>query len=169
MILLILIWFLCCLISVCCPNGTYGPDCDECTGGKERPCKGNGKCRVRTNIEMILCHSILSWLSNYECFRGIRNAIKCLWIHLITLMYILLPVLFWCDIYCDKTRHYEYWVLCIRVCVWDTCVFYSGLCVRYWTTGSWASLTNVHKGGLRHDHFHLYLTGRGHEVRGRWL
>lgn len=31
-------------IQVCCQKGTYGQNCLECTGGKDRPCKGNGKC-----------------------------------------------------------------------------------------------------------------------------
>lgn len=31
-------------IKVCCPSNTYGPTCKECPGGKDRPCKGNGKC-----------------------------------------------------------------------------------------------------------------------------
>lgn len=31
-------------VKACCPNNTYGPDCKECTGGKDRPCLGNGKC-----------------------------------------------------------------------------------------------------------------------------
>ncbi|XP_069485357.1 protein disulfide isomerase CRELD2 isoform X2 [Ambystoma mexicanum] len=31
-------------IEVCCPPGTYGPDCFACLGGSERPCHGNGFC-----------------------------------------------------------------------------------------------------------------------------
>ncbi|XP_038612359.1 protein disulfide isomerase CRELD2 isoform X1 [Tachyglossus aculeatus] len=31
-------------IEVCCPPGTYGPDCLACVGGSERPCHGNGRC-----------------------------------------------------------------------------------------------------------------------------
>ncbi|KAM8973148.1 protein disulfide isomerase CRELD2 [Pelodytes ibericus] len=31
-------------IKVCCPPGTYGPDCLACLGGSERPCHGNGFC-----------------------------------------------------------------------------------------------------------------------------
>ncbi|KAL8593711.1 hypothetical protein ACOMHN_021893 [Nucella lapillus] len=31
-------------VKACCPNNTYGPNCTECTGGVERPCKGNGEC-----------------------------------------------------------------------------------------------------------------------------
>ncbi|XP_045166487.2 cysteine-rich with EGF-like domain protein 2 isoform X2 [Mercenaria mercenaria] len=37
-------WFCINKIKVCCPDNTYGPKCNECTGGKNRPCKGNGKC-----------------------------------------------------------------------------------------------------------------------------
>ncbi|KAK2157627.1 hypothetical protein LSH36_188g10000 [Paralvinella palmiformis] len=32
-------------LQVCCPTGTYGPNCEECLGGKDNPCQGNGKCR----------------------------------------------------------------------------------------------------------------------------
>jgi len=31
-------------LKVCCPDGTFGPDCKECSGGKESPCNGRGKC-----------------------------------------------------------------------------------------------------------------------------
>ena len=34
--------------TVCCPNGTYGENCDTCKGGATRPCSGNGKCDVST-------------------------------------------------------------------------------------------------------------------------
>ncbi|PIK37581.1 putative cysteine-rich with EGF-like domain protein 2 [Apostichopus japonicus] len=30
---------------VCCPKNQYGPDCNDCTGGIERPCSGNGACK----------------------------------------------------------------------------------------------------------------------------
>lgn len=31
-------------LKVCCPAGTYGPECKDCTGGKDGPCNGHGKC-----------------------------------------------------------------------------------------------------------------------------
>ncbi|XP_053576913.1 protein disulfide isomerase CRELD1 [Bombina bombina] len=31
-------------LKLCCPEGTYGPDCFECPGGTLKPCSGNGKC-----------------------------------------------------------------------------------------------------------------------------
>ncbi|KAK7493896.1 hypothetical protein BaRGS_00014778 [Batillaria attramentaria] len=31
-------------VKACCPNNTFGSDCKQCTGGTERPCKGNGVC-----------------------------------------------------------------------------------------------------------------------------
>uniref|UniRef100_A0A8C4K431 Cysteine rich with EGF like domains 1 n=1 Tax=Dromaius novaehollandiae TaxID=8790 RepID=A0A8C4K431_DRONO len=31
-------------LAVCCPPGTYGPDCLPCAGGPQQPCSGNGKC-----------------------------------------------------------------------------------------------------------------------------
>ncbi|XP_075713327.1 protein disulfide isomerase CRELD2 [Rhinoderma darwinii] len=37
-------WFCIETIKVCCPSGTYGPDCLACLGGSERPCHGNGFC-----------------------------------------------------------------------------------------------------------------------------
>uniref|UniRef100_A0A8B9IPN4 Cysteine rich with EGF like domains 2 n=1 Tax=Anser cygnoides TaxID=8845 RepID=A0A8B9IPN4_ANSCY len=37
-------WFCIETIEVCCPAGTYGPDCLACRGGSERPCHGNGHC-----------------------------------------------------------------------------------------------------------------------------
>ncbi|XP_019738575.1 cysteine-rich with EGF-like domain protein 2 [Hippocampus comes] len=37
-------WFCIDTIEVCCPKGTFGPDCNACVGGSERPCHGNGKC-----------------------------------------------------------------------------------------------------------------------------
>ncbi|XP_026778542.3 cysteine-rich with EGF-like domain protein 2 [Pangasianodon hypophthalmus] len=37
-------WFCIETIKVCCPKGTFGPDCNSCVGGSDRPCHGNGKC-----------------------------------------------------------------------------------------------------------------------------
>ncbi|KAM6986675.1 fibulin-1-like isoform 1-T1 [Aplochiton taeniatus] len=37
-------WFCIETINVCCPKGTFGPDCNSCIGGAERPCHGNGAC-----------------------------------------------------------------------------------------------------------------------------
>ncbi|KAE8616097.1 hypothetical protein XENTR_v10008716 [Xenopus tropicalis] len=37
-------WFCIETIKVCCPPGTYGPDCLACLGGSERPCHNNGFC-----------------------------------------------------------------------------------------------------------------------------
>ncbi|XP_039516166.1 cysteine-rich with EGF-like domain protein 2 isoform X2 [Pimephales promelas] len=37
-------WFCVETIKVCCPKGSFGPDCNTCVGGAERPCHGNGKC-----------------------------------------------------------------------------------------------------------------------------
>ncbi|XP_041874187.1 protein disulfide isomerase CRELD2 [Corvus kubaryi] len=37
-------WFCIETVEVCCPAGTYGPDCLACHGGSERPCHGNGHC-----------------------------------------------------------------------------------------------------------------------------
>lgn len=37
-------WFCIDSIKVCCPKGTFGPDCNDCVGGSARPCHGNGAC-----------------------------------------------------------------------------------------------------------------------------
>lgn len=37
-------WFCIETIKVCCPKGTYGPDCNACVGGSETPCHRNGRC-----------------------------------------------------------------------------------------------------------------------------
>ncbi|KAL7882803.1 hypothetical protein SRHO_G00004610 [Serrasalmus rhombeus] len=37
-------WFCIETIKVCCPKGMFGPDCNSCVGGAERPCHGNGRC-----------------------------------------------------------------------------------------------------------------------------
>lgn len=37
-------WFCIETIKVCCPKGSFGPDCNTCIGGADRPCHGNGKC-----------------------------------------------------------------------------------------------------------------------------
>ncbi|XP_057184927.1 cysteine-rich with EGF-like domain protein 2 isoform X1 [Triplophysa rosa] len=37
-------WFCIDTIKMCCPKGSFGPDCNTCIGGLERPCHGNGKC-----------------------------------------------------------------------------------------------------------------------------
>ncbi|XP_033373423.1 protein disulfide isomerase CRELD1 isoform X4 [Parus major] len=31
-------------LMLCCPPGTYGPDCRPCAGGPRQPCSGNGRC-----------------------------------------------------------------------------------------------------------------------------
>lgn len=31
--------------KACCPENHYGPNCEPCTGGAEKPCGGHGKCK----------------------------------------------------------------------------------------------------------------------------
>uniref|UniRef100_A0A493TKP6 Cysteine rich with EGF like domains 1 n=1 Tax=Anas platyrhynchos platyrhynchos TaxID=8840 RepID=A0A493TKP6_ANAPP len=31
-------------LALCCPPGTYGPECLPCAGGRQQPCSGNGRC-----------------------------------------------------------------------------------------------------------------------------
>lgn len=47
------------LLKVCCPEGTYGPECIECPTGKTRPCSGNGICQgsgTREGSGTCACH-----------------------------------------------------------------------------------------------------------------
>ncbi|XP_004610822.1 protein disulfide isomerase CRELD2 isoform X1 [Sorex araneus] len=37
-------WFCVQTLKVCCSPGTFGPLCQECPGGAQRPCSGNGRC-----------------------------------------------------------------------------------------------------------------------------
>ncbi|XP_071508883.1 protein disulfide isomerase Creld2-like [Diadema antillarum] len=37
-------WFCIDNYKVCCQENRFGPECEECPYGLERPCKGNGKC-----------------------------------------------------------------------------------------------------------------------------
>ncbi|XP_068689852.1 cysteine-rich with EGF-like domain protein 2 [Montipora foliosa] len=37
-------WLCIAKLKVCCPVGTFGPDCKDCSGGKDSPCNGHGKC-----------------------------------------------------------------------------------------------------------------------------
>ncbi|KAK0137160.1 Cysteine-rich with EGF-like domain protein 2 [Merluccius polli] len=37
-------WFCVESLKVCCPKGAFGPDCNDCVGGLDRPCHGNGAC-----------------------------------------------------------------------------------------------------------------------------
>ncbi|XP_068758631.1 cysteine-rich with EGF-like domain protein 2 isoform X2 [Montipora capricornis] len=37
-------WLCIAKLEVCCPVGTFGPDCKDCSGGKDSPCNGHGKC-----------------------------------------------------------------------------------------------------------------------------
>ena len=42
-----------CYLPVCCPSGTFGPQCKECLGGRRRPCRGNGHCQVSFTHQFI--------------------------------------------------------------------------------------------------------------------
>nr|XP_040031112.1 cysteine-rich with EGF-like domain protein 2 isoform X2 [Gasterosteus aculeatus aculeatus] len=37
-------WFCIDTIKVCCPKGTFGPDCKACVGSSDSACHGNGQC-----------------------------------------------------------------------------------------------------------------------------
>jgi len=41
------------LLTVCCPKGTFGAECEPCPGGSERPCWGNGDCEVCYHLHWV--------------------------------------------------------------------------------------------------------------------
>ncbi|KAM4722765.1 protein disulfide isomerase CRELD1 [Rhinophrynus dorsalis] len=46
-------------LTLCCPEGTFGPGCLSCPGGIERPCSGHGKCNgdgTRSGTGMCDCY-----------------------------------------------------------------------------------------------------------------
>ncbi|KPP72722.1 cysteine-rich with EGF-like domain protein 2-like [Scleropages formosus] len=66
-------WFCIESIKVCCPNGTFGPDCNACIGGSERPCHGNGVCNgdgTRTGDGRCSCNHGYQGALCLECVDG---------------------------------------------------------------------------------------------------
>lgn len=60
-------------VKACCPNNTYGPNCKECTGGTEKPCKGNGVCDgdgTREGSGKCRCHHGYQGVLCDECLEG---------------------------------------------------------------------------------------------------
>lgn len=72
-------WFCIETIEVCCPPGTYGPDCLACLGGSERPCHGNGFCGgdgTRSGDGLCRCHAEYTGPFCLECADGYFSSEK---------------------------------------------------------------------------------------------
>ncbi|XP_077120986.1 protein disulfide isomerase CRELD2 isoform X2 [Ranitomeya variabilis] len=72
-------WFCIETIKVCCPPGTYGPDCLGCLGGSERPCHGNGLCSgdgTRSGDGSCRCNAEYTGTFCLECADGYFNVEK---------------------------------------------------------------------------------------------
>nr|XP_033782596.1 protein disulfide isomerase CRELD1 [Geotrypetes seraphini] len=66
-------------LKVCCPPGTFGPDCLSCSGGSERLCNGNGRCDGDgTRSGTGLCNCYLSYGGPFcaECSVGYYEAFR---------------------------------------------------------------------------------------------
>ena len=37
---------------MCCPENTFGPNCEECPGGVETPCGEHGTCKVSASVHV---------------------------------------------------------------------------------------------------------------------
>ncbi|XP_006016561.1 cysteine-rich with EGF-like domain protein 2 [Alligator sinensis] len=72
-------WFCIETIEVCCPTGTYGPDCLACRGGSERPCHGNGQCDgdgTRSGDGTCSCNKEYAGDFCLDCSDGYYNTLK---------------------------------------------------------------------------------------------
>uniref|UniRef100_UPI00358F3C90 protein disulfide isomerase Creld1-like isoform X1 n=1 Tax=Myxine glutinosa TaxID=7769 RepID=UPI00358F3C90 len=66
-------WFCIDATKSCCPNGTFGPDCDYCLGGSVRPCAGNGRCDgqgTRSGTGLCVCDVGYAGEECLECEAG---------------------------------------------------------------------------------------------------
>ncbi|XP_036285968.1 protein disulfide isomerase CRELD2 [Pipistrellus kuhlii] len=72
-------WFCVKTLKVCCPPGTYGPDCLACQGGSERPCSGNGRCSgdgSREGDGSCQCHPGYRGALCTDCMDGYFSALR---------------------------------------------------------------------------------------------
>ncbi|XP_051874472.1 protein disulfide isomerase Creld1-like [Pristis pectinata] len=67
-------------IKMCCPAGTFGPECLSCTGGSTKPCSGYGQCDgdgTRTGTGLCNCNQGYAGSVCMECadgyFEELRN------------------------------------------------------------------------------------------------
>ncbi|MEE6502368.1 hypothetical protein FKM82_004494 [Ascaphus truei] len=66
-------------LMLCCPNGTFGPDCLSCPGGSEKPCEGNGKCDgdgTRSGTGNCDCHTSYGGPTCTDCAVGYYEAAR---------------------------------------------------------------------------------------------
>ncbi|XP_064483431.1 cysteine-rich with EGF-like domain protein 2 isoform X2 [Ornithodoros turicata] len=63
--------------KVCCPENHYGPNCEPCTGGAEKPCSGHGKCKgggTRKGSGKCNCNTGYMGLLCDECTEGYHKS-----------------------------------------------------------------------------------------------
>ncbi|XP_074986269.1 protein disulfide isomerase CRELD1 isoform X4 [Caretta caretta] len=72
-------WLCMDMLKVCCPPGTYGPDCLPCAGGHQQPCSGNGKCDgegTRAGTGLCMCSPGYGGSFCSECADGYYEAAR---------------------------------------------------------------------------------------------
>ncbi|KAM4882046.1 protein disulfide isomerase CRELD2 isoform 2-T2 [Thomomys bottae] len=72
-------WFCVETLKTCCVQGTYGPDCQACQGGAQRPCSGNGHCRgdgTRHGDGSCQCHMGYKGPLCLDCADGYFSLLK---------------------------------------------------------------------------------------------
>ncbi|XP_043824512.1 protein disulfide isomerase CRELD2 isoform X2 [Dromiciops gliroides] len=72
-------WFCVETLEVCCPSGTYGPDCLECPGGSKQPCRGNGYCNgdgSRGGDGRCMCHMGYEGPLCMDCVEGYFSTLR---------------------------------------------------------------------------------------------
>lgn len=76
--------------KACCPENYYGPNCDPCTGGAEKPCNGHGRCKgsgTRKGNGKCECHAGYTGELCNSCTEGyhedgmVNNTITCTQCH----------------------------------------------------------------------------------------
>ncbi|KAL7986259.1 hypothetical protein Chor_011425, partial [Crotalus horridus] len=66
-------------LKLCCPSGTYGPDCQTCPGGAEKPCSGYGQCDgegTRGGTGLCMCQTGYGGPFCSECGDGYYEAAR---------------------------------------------------------------------------------------------
>ncbi|XP_032997294.1 protein disulfide isomerase CRELD1 isoform X1 [Lacerta agilis] len=64
-------------LKLCCPPGTYGPDCHTCPGGAQKPCSGYGQCDgdgTRRGTGLCMCQTGYGGPFCSECGDGYYEA-----------------------------------------------------------------------------------------------
>ncbi|XP_025020634.1 cysteine-rich with EGF-like domain protein 1 isoform X2 [Python bivittatus] len=66
-------------LKLCCPSGTYGPDCHTCPGGTQKPCSGYGQCDgegTRGGTGLCMCQTGYGGPFCSECGDGYYEAAR---------------------------------------------------------------------------------------------